>query len=66
MEGTNDPTSWAELQIWAASRNHHGIAAPEVQRNLRSHPRRLITSLHTSGDGGLAALWRHLSRWAAP
>ena len=66
VEGPNDPTSWVELQIWAPSRNHHGIAAPEVQRNLRGHPRQLITSLHTSGDGGLAALWWPLPRGAAP
>lgn len=64
MEGTNDPTSWAELQIWASSRNHHGIAAPEVQRNLRGHPRRLITSLHTSGDG--AGGWGARCSLAAP
>lgn len=35
-EGTNDPAFWAEVQIWGVSRTHHGISAPEVQRNLRS------------------------------
>lgn len=47
VEGTNDPTFWAEVQIWEMPRTHHGISAPEVQRNLKGHLRRLISSLHT-------------------
>lgn len=37
VEGTNDPTFWAEVQIWEMSRAHHGIPGPEVRRKLSGH-----------------------------